>query len=167
MTTCPAGEPAPLHAAPVAVAPALKLIHPVYVEPLQQPLLPWSQREPEPLLPAAEVDARVRVAAARLAGAIVEVLRGRRPHLHLAPYLTEPVLELVCALALSDDRHDLRVAGVRVATPTDEVAEAAIRLRHGSRSSAMALRLERAGDRWRAVALEVAFDRRIVRAAAG
>lgn len=166
MTTCHVSAPEPLRGAPVAVAPALRLIEPLYVEPLWQPQLPWSQPtpEPEPDEPPPVIDAGVRVAATRLAGAIVEVLRGRRPQLHLVPHVSEPVLDLVRELAIDDHRPDLRVAGAQVGTPADDVAEAAIRLQHGVRSSALALRLERDNGRWRVVVLEVAFGKRIRRA---
>lgn len=170
MTTCDVSTPEPMRAAPVAVAPALRLIEPyvetLYVEPRWQPQLPWSRPDPEPDTAQAPlgIDAEVRATATRLAGAIVEVLRGRRPHLHLTPYLAETVLELVCDLAADGERHGLRVAGVQVGSPADDVAEAAIRLQHDGRSSAMALRLERTDRRWRVVVLEVAFDRQIRRA---
>lgn len=154
-----------LHLAPVAVAPALKLLQPRYLEPVQQPLLPWSAPEPE-VVPTATVDAAARMTATRLAGAMIEVLRGRRPPFHLVPHVTRPVLEKVREFA-EQPRPDLRVASVHVQLPTDDVAEAAVRLTLQEQSRALAMRLERRRGRWRVTVLEIAWGERVVRAGSG
>lgn len=107
-------------------------------------------------------EAEIRGWAARFAQAAVEVAAGERPVLQLLRWTDERVyadLERRSALVSrvrgpSDRRIRPQVRGVRVCRPTSDSAEVSVTVRHGRRSRALALRLERHRGRWRCVVLE-------------
>lgn len=142
--------------APQLLAPALRVIRPLFTEPFQDPLLPWAT--PEPPAPAETgIPDAVRRAAGNLTSALVEVLRGRRPLTHLEPHARAPVLDLVDRLLAEGALTSLRLASLHLTQPAPDVVEAAARLEIGSRSFAAALGYARAGSPWRMTALELAL----------
>ena len=107
-------------------------------------------------------DAEVRGWAARLAQAVVEVVGGRRPVSQLVRWTSAEVhrdlerrASLVRRAAGSAPRVvPPQVRSVHVCRPSTEVAEVSVHVRHGHRSRAVAMRLERRGERWLCTVLE-------------
>jgi hypothetical protein len=101
-------------------------------------------------------DAEVRSWAARLAQAVVETLGGQRPASQLVRWTTRDVhrdlerrAQVVRRAAGSAPRSVRpQVRSVHVCRPSTEVAEVSVHVRHGQRSRAVAMRLERRGERW-------------------
>ena len=143
--------------APLLLAPALRLIRPLFTEPAQDPLLPWDVPEPPPPRQR-EVPARIRRAVAALTAALVEVLRGRRPLAHLEPHAGAEVIDLLARVRAEGATSGIRLASVRVSQPADRAVEATARFELGRSSRAAALRFARRDGRWRLVAMELALD---------
>lgn len=143
--------------APLILAPALRLVRPLFIEPVQEPLLPWDTPQPDPPREA-EIPAETRRVVRALTAALVEVLRGRRPLAHLEPHAGSDVLELLARLRTAGSASGIRLASVRVSQPADRAIEATARLALGETSRAAALRFVRRDGRWRLVALELALD---------
>jgi hypothetical protein len=107
-------------------------------------------------------DAEVRAWAARLAQAVVEVVGGQRPVSQLVRWTAAEVYRdlerratLVRRAAGPAPRiMPPQVRSVHVCRPSPEVAEVAVHVRHGNRSRALALRLERRSERWLCTVLE-------------
>lgn len=112
---------------------------------------------------------RLEAWAHRFAQAAVEIAGGDRPVSQLLRWTTPEVYEdlarraqLVRAAA-AREAHSGRVQQVRPHVESvhacwlaEDAVEVSVRARHGHRSRAVALRLERRVDRWVAVALEFA-----------
>lgn len=154
--------------APIALAPAVRLVQPALVEPNQEPLLPWATPV-QPGLLREEIPARVQRVVGQLTTAVVEVLSGRRPLHHLEPHASAGVHDLIGHLHRARPMPALRLASVHLSQPVEDVVEAAVRLHLGRRSRAAALRFsartalatpeadpQRA--QWRLTALELAID---------
>ena len=108
-------------------------------------------------------DTEVRAWAARLAQAVVECLAGRRPVSQLVRWTAPDVyrdldrrVRLVRGSTTSPptlrspaaDRLRPQVRSVHVCRPSATAAEVSVHVRHGARSRAVALRMERRGERW-------------------
>ncbi|MFA9430093.1 Rv3235 family protein [Egicoccus sp. AB-alg2] len=103
-----------------------------------------------------------RQLAALLVRAWLEVRAGRRPLRQLAP-LVAPAVYGRLADQLAGRGHGAgtvahlgtvaRVGQVRACCPTDDVCEAAVTIHHATRTTAVAVRLERHLGLWRAVEL--------------
>lgn len=135
----------------------------------RQGVLPWE--EPTPAggpLPIRVVPTDPGAWASRLAQAVVEVVAGHRHVGQLVSWLAPSTyrdLERRARLAaraattpggLPAQRTAIRpqVESVHVCRLGPDVAEVCVRVRHGRRSRALALRLEAAQGRWRCTALE-------------
>jgi hypothetical protein len=102
--------------------------------------------------------------AARFAQAVVEVIGGDRGVHQLMRWTTEGVYTdlthrshaLHRATPGDQRRRRVRatVRSVHLSRPYDDAAELSIHVRHGSRSRAIAARIERIEGRWRCTALE-------------
>lgn len=100
-----------------------------------------------------------------LALAAVEVVRGRRPIGQLSRWAADDVINRLGRLAKRSPFAkpsrgirpvlQARVQSARVQFPWPEVAEAAVHIRIGPGSVAVALRLEAGYDRWLATALQL------------
>lgn len=111
------------------------------------------------------VDGAVQLWAARFAQATVEVLGGDRPLSQLLRWTSSRVYaDLDRRVRILGQRtapaQRLRpvrpqVHSVHVCRPTALVAEVSVHVRHGSRSRALAARLERRDGRWLCVALQL------------
>jgi hypothetical protein len=115
-------------------------------------------------------DGEVRAWASRLAQAVVECLAGRRPVSQLVRWTAPDVyrdldrrVRLVrggaagAPAALRADRPERlrpQVRSVHVCRPTADAAEVSVHVRHGARSRALAMRMERRGDRWLCTVLQ-------------
>ncbi len=116
-------------------------------------------------------DAEVRGWAATFAQAVVEMLAGQRPVSQLVRWTTAQVyrdldrrVQLLHraggggatpgAPGPARARVSAQVRSVHVCRPTPEAAEVSVHLRHGHRSRAVALRMERRQDRWVCTVLE-------------
>ena len=105
--------------------------------------------------------AEIRHLAGSLAQAAVEVVAGQRPVLQMLRWTDEHVygdLERRAALVAqargtAPRRLHAQVRSVHVCRPHPDVAEVSVHVRHGERSRALALRLERHRDRWRCTVL--------------
>ncbi len=108
-------------------------------------------------------DTEVRAWAARLAQAVVEVIGGQRPVTQLLRWTAPDVYR-----DLERRAHLVRLAGngarsarpqvrsVHICRPTATSAEVSVHVRHAARSRAVAMRIERHGERWRCTVLEFA-----------
>ncbi len=105
-----------------------------------------------------------RATAASMVQAVVEVLAGTRPPAQLTRWLAVDVLAAVhrrAALATRIRRgravpqRSAVVRAVRLCSPRDGVAEAAVVVTGDDRVRAVALRLEGLDGRWRVTALEI------------
>jgi hypothetical protein len=103
--------------------------------------------------------------AGQLARAVTEVLAGDRPLPQLMRWTDETVFadlsRRTAALAQAGagrrgPRNRVGVRSVHVCEPRDGVIEAAVHVRQGHRSRALALRLEGLDGRWRCTALQIA-----------
>jgi len=111
-------------------------------------------------------DVEVRGWAARFAQAVVEAVSGQRPASQLVRWTSPEVFrdldrraQLIRRAAdpLSRPvRPPIRpqVRSVHVCRPTSDTAEVSVHVRHGHRSRALALRLERSRGRWLCTVLE-------------
>jgi hypothetical protein len=105
--------------------------------------------------------AEIRHLAGSFAQAAVEVVAGQRPVLQMLRWTDEHVygdLERRAALVAqargtAARRVHAQVRSVHVCRPHPDVAEVSVHVRHGERSRALALRLERHRDRWRCTVL--------------
>lgn len=150
--------PVALTRAPAVLAPAVRLIEPpALLDPAQQPLLPWASPPPDDV-PEPVIAPALWQVANRLVCAVVEVLRGQRPLVHLEPHIDPRIHELLERLCGVRLLPGLRLASVRVGQPADDALEAAARLELGDQSRAVALRIVRRSGRWRLVTLELALD---------
>ena len=151
--------------APLALAPAVRLIEPC-LPPLswQDPLLPWDAPEPPAAPPTPDVPDALRRRAGALTAAVVEVLRGRRPLLQLEPHLSTVTLELVGRLRAAGPLPNLRLASLRVTQPAESAIEGCARLTLGDASHAVAFRLEPDAERWLLTELELTLGAKIHRA---
>ncbi|WP_250290254.1 Rv3235 family protein [Frankia sp. CiP1_Cm_nod1] len=96
-----------------------------------------------------------RAAATVVVRAIVEAVTGIRPVAHLVAWTSPRVqadLERLVAGNVRHRRHTLRC--LRVCEPREGIAEVAAVIARGDRVSAIALRMETAGSRWRVTALQ-------------
>ena len=99
----------------------------------------------------------------RFVQALVEVLAGDRPATQLLRWTNErvysDVIRRVRALGTTSlpvrGRGRALVRSVHICEPRDGVAEAAIHVKHGGRSRAVAVRLEGLDGRWRCTALQL------------
>lgn len=102
-----------------------------------------------------------KVATARIAQVLIDVMVGQRPVSQLNSVTTASVradiLRTVEGLPISTSalRVRLQVVSVRVTTPGPTVVEASAVIRGTQRSRAMALRLEGLDGRWLCTALRV------------
>ena len=110
-------------------------------------------------------DTEVRAWAARLAQAVVEAVGGQRPVSQLVRWTSPEVyrdLERRAQLVhrASEGTRSVRpqVRSVHVCRPTATCAEVSVHIRHGQRSRALAMRIDRRtdrrGDRWQCTVLE-------------
>ena len=138
-------------------------------DPGAQPPLPPAPPLPVPMLPGAPTDRPGRSGPSnsvghhgrRVAQAICEVVTGRRPIGQLSQWATHQVLARVLSWSRHRDRirTSVQVASIQVQHPRRGVAEVAARLEvpvgsGPSRSLALALRLERSGQRWVCTAVD-------------
>ncbi|MGH3486613.1 MAG: Rv3235 family protein [Actinopolymorphaceae bacterium] len=100
----------------------------------------------------------------RFVQALVEVLTGDRPSAQLLRWTNERVYADVVTrvralggapLTGRGSRGRVHVRSVHVCEPRDGVAEAAIHVKHGGRSRAVAVRVEGLDGRWRCTALNL------------
>lgn len=146
--------------APLALAPAVRVIEPVLPRPsAQDPLVPWVE-PPRPLPPPLpEVSDVLRRRVVALITAVIEVLRGRRLLVHLEPHCEPSVFELLGRLHKGGPMPHLRLASTRITRPADASIEASARLTLRQASRAIALRIARHSDgRWLLTDLELALD---------
>jgi hypothetical protein len=107
-------------------------------------------------------DAEVRGWAARFAQAVTESVTGLRPTTQLVRWTTHDVFRdldrraQLVRRAGGATRRPVRpqVRSVHVCRPSAQAAEVSVHVRHGLRSRALAMRLERRDDRWVCTALE-------------
>ncbi len=146
--------------APLALAPAVRVIEPVLLSrSAQDPLVPWVEPpRPTPVaLPEVSDALRRRITA--LIAAVVEVLRGRRPLVHLEPHCDESVFELLGRLRDSGALPHLRLASTWTTRPADSSVEAFARLTVGDTSRAAAFRIAQHPDgRWLLTDFELALE---------
>ncbi|MEZ5128338.1 MAG: Rv3235 family protein [Micropruina glycogenica] len=147
--------------APMVLAPAVRLVEPVLLEPVQAPLLPWPTSV-EQVAESVDIAPRVQRIVSQLTNAVIEVLCGRRALVHLEAHLRAPVYDLVGHLRGARLLPALSLASLHLQQPADHVIEAAARLRDDHRSVAAALCFTRSDGRWRMCALELALDPAVV-----
>jgi hypothetical protein len=107
-------------------------------------------------------DHEVRSWAARFAQAVVEVVGGQRPASQLvrwaAPDVHRDLARRAHLVGLTAGRAGRairpQVRSVHVCRPSATSAEVSVHVRHGARSRALAMRLDRQGDRWTCTVLE-------------
>lgn len=144
--------------APLALAPALRLVQPVVLERPQEPLLPWPPAAEVPTPAEDEIPPELHRTVSRLAAGVVEVLRGRRPLDHLAAHTVPGVLDLLGQLRQTRSLPELRLASLRLSRPATDAVEAAARLQLGARSRAAALRVTAGAEGWQVSHLELALE---------
>ena len=95
--------------------------------------------------------------AGRFTQALVEVLAGDRPLAQLVRWTTPAIYDEVSGLVLLPDGTPRRatVRSVHVSRPDDGVAEVAVMVRRGIRTTAVALRIEGLDGRWQCTAMEL------------
>ena len=106
-------------------------------------------------------DTEVRAWAARLAQAVVEAVGLQRPVSQLVRWTAPDVYRdlerrVLLLRRASDGARSVRpqVRSIHVCRPTPTCAEVSVHIRHGSRSRALAMRMERRGERWQCTVLE-------------
>ena len=107
-------------------------------------------------------DQEVRSWAARFAQAVVEVVGGQRPASQLvrwaAPDVHRDLARRAHLVGLTAGRAGRsvrpQVRSVHICRPSPTSAEVSVHVRHGMRSRALAMRLDRQGDRWTCTVLE-------------
>lgn len=151
--------------APIALAPAVRLVQPTLVQLNQEPLLPWPAPE-QPELVRSEIPVRVQRFVGQLSTAVVEVLSGRRPLHHLESHTSVEVHDLIGHLHRGRPMPALRLASLHLSQPADDVVEASARLHLARRSRAAALCFRANGaaqhTSWRLTAIEVAIDPAVI-----
>lgn len=108
------------------------------------------------------LDHEVRAWAARFAQAAVEVAGGERPVVQLLRWADEEVYAdldrraglVTRARGQATRRIRPQVRSVHACRPTPDCAEVSVHVRHGDRSRALALRMERRRGRWLCVVLQ-------------
>jgi hypothetical protein len=95
--------------------------------------------------------------SAQFAQAVVEVLAGDRPVSQLVRWTTSGVFDDLAGRIDVSPTEPTRgvVRSLHVSQPADGIAEVAASVRRGSRSTALALRLEGLDGRWQCTALEL------------
>ncbi|HSP61015.1 MAG TPA: Rv3235 family protein [Ornithinimicrobium sp.] len=109
-----------------------------------------------------QADMRLRDWTARLAQAAVETAAGQRPVSQLVRWTTPEVYadlerraHAVSAVGAPRSRRTRpQVRSLHLCRPSEGALEVSVHVRHGERSRAVALRLERRSDRWVCVALQ-------------
>jgi hypothetical protein len=108
-------------------------------------------------------DSEVRAWAARMAQAVVEAVAGQRPVSQLVRWMSPSVyrdlerrVQLVRRAAEGARTVRPQVRSIHVCRPTAVAAEVSVHVRHGGRSRAVAMRMERRGERWQCTVLEFA-----------
>jgi hypothetical protein len=109
-------------------------------------------------------EAEVRAWTARFAQAVVEAVGGQRPVSQLVRWTAPDVHRdlqrraLLVRQAARGIRSPIRpqVRSVHVCRPSPSSAEVSVHVRHGARSRALAMRLERRDDRWTCTVLQFA-----------
>lgn len=107
-------------------------------------------------------DHEVRAWAARFAQAVVETVGGQRPVSQLVRWTAPDVYRdlerrtQILRRAVPAGHRSVRpqVRSVHLCRPTPGSAEVSVHVRHGARSRALALRLERRDERWQCTVLE-------------
>jgi hypothetical protein len=107
-------------------------------------------------------DAEVRAWASRLAQAVVEAVGGQRPVTQLVRWTAPDVYRdlerrtRILARAVGPAQRSVRpqVRSVHICRPRPEIAEVSVHVRHAARSRAVAMRLERRGERWLCTVLQ-------------
>jgi hypothetical protein len=107
-------------------------------------------------------DHEVRSWAARFAQAVVEVVGGQRPASQLvrwaSPDVQRDLARRAHLVGLTAGRAGRsvrpQVRSVHICRPSASSAEVSVHVRHGARSRALAMRLDRQGDRWTCTVLE-------------
>lgn len=107
-------------------------------------------------------DHEVRAWAARFAQAVVETVGGQRPVSQLIRWTAPDVYRdlerraQILRRVIPAGHRSVRpqVRSVHVCRPTTGAAEVSVHVRHGARSRALALRLERRDERWQCTVLE-------------
>lgn len=106
-------------------------------------------------------DTEVRAWAARLAQAVVETVGGQRPVSQLVRWTAPDVyrdlerrVQLVRLASAGARTVRPQVRSIHVCRPTPTSAEVSVHVRHGGRSRALAMRMERRGERWQCTVLE-------------
>ena len=106
-------------------------------------------------------DTEVRAWAARLAQAVVEAVGGQRPVSQLVRWTAPDVyrdlerrVQLVRLAAVGTRSVRPQVRSIHVCRPSTTTAEVSVHVRHGGRSRALAMRMERRGERWQCTVLE-------------
>lgn len=166
MTSHPAGHALP--AAPLPGSFVARLVPAAASTPApdeHQGVLPWDEPEcaPPPAIRALPADPGAW--ASRFVQATVEVLSGHRPVAQLvgwtAPTVFRDLERRARATARAVPRGAAhaalrpRVGSVHVCRLGPDVAEVCVRVRHGRRSRAVAMRLEATQGRWRCTAIEL------------
>lgn len=147
----------PLSVPPATRPPARGLLaNAVATRSGEQPPLPFDA-SPLPAVIDDSVSPEVRRVARAIAGALAEVLQGRRPVGQIETFADGEVLATIIHLARSRAGHGLTLRSLRVQSPAPQVAEVAFQVGEAGRLRAGALRLERVRGRWRCVALEIAL----------
>ena len=106
-------------------------------------------------------DTEVRAWAARLAQAVVEAVGGQRPVSQLIRWTSPTVyrdlerrVQLVRLASAGSRSVRPQVRSVHICRPTPTSAEVSVHVRHAGRSRAIAMRMERKGERWQCTVLE-------------
>ena len=106
-------------------------------------------------------DAEVRAWAARLAQAVVEAVGLQRPVSQLVRWTAPDVCRdlerrVLLVRRATDHVRSVRpqVRSLHICRPTPGSAEVSVHIRHGARSRALAMRMERRGERWQCTVLE-------------
>lgn len=106
-------------------------------------------------------DSEVRAWAARLAQAVIEAVGGQRPVSQLVRWTAPEVyrdlerrVQLVRLASTTARSVRPQVRSIHVCRPTAHSAEVSVHVRHGGRSRALAMRMERRGERWQCTVLE-------------
>ena len=138
------------------------------------PALPETPELTTTGLPRVEqvTDAEVRGWASRMAQAVVDCLAGHRPVSQLVRWTAPDVYRdldrrvrvvrgnagspVAVRPAGGGSRLVVRpqVRSVHICRPSDDAAEVSVHVRHGGRSRALAMRMERRGERWLCTVLQ-------------
>lgn len=166
MTSHPAGHPPPTAHLPASFV--ARLLPPTAITTIpdeHQGVLAWEEPESSPPAAIRALPSDPGAWASRFAQATVEVIGGHRPVAQLvgwtAPSVFRDLERRTRATARSVPRGTAhaalrpRVSSVHVCRLGPDVAEVSVRVRHGRRSRAVAMRLEATQGRWRCTAIEL------------